>query len=87
MEKSIHSREYIAFLSLLKTIRQEAGMSQIQLAIHLEETQTFVSKCERGERRIDFIELRTWCCALGVSVSVFLERLEEVLAADDANEE
>lgn len=87
MEKSIHSNEYAAFLSLLKTIRQEVGVSQVQLAMHLQETQTFVSKCERGERRIDFIELRTWCRALGVSVPLFLERLEEMLVSDDATEE
>ena len=41
-------------------------MSQIDLAERLGNTQTFVSKCERGERRIDAVELVEFAEALGV---------------------
>lgn len=57
-------------------------MSQVKLATHLRETQTFISKCERGERRLDIIELRTWCCALNVDLLAFLERLNANLTSD-----
>jgi hypothetical protein len=44
---------YAVFLQTLKAAREKAGLTQAQLAKRLGETQTFVSKCERGERRID----------------------------------
>ena len=51
----------------------------MQLAGKIGETQTFVSKCERGERRIDVIELRTFCRAFGVSLKRFVSALEQAL--------
>jgi hypothetical protein len=39
-------------------------------------TQTFVSKCERGQRRIDVIELRQFCKALGIPLTRFLELMD-----------
>jgi len=53
MEKSIHLVRYAVFLKTLKEARERAGLTQVQLAKRLGETQMFVSKCERGERRID----------------------------------
>ncbi len=79
MEKSIHSARYLAFLKVLRRARQEAGITQTQLAQMIGETQTFVSKCERGERRIDVIELRAFCQALGVSLKEFVSTLERAL--------
>lgn len=43
------------------------------------ETQNFVSKCERGERRIDVIELRAFCAAFGISLKTFEGNLERRL--------
>jgi len=71
--------EYAAFLSLLRRVRMEAGLSQVELAEPLQETQSFVSKCERGERRIDIIELRLFCSALGVTLTEFSAQLEQEL--------
>ncbi len=76
MEKSIHSAQYAIFLRLLREKRQRAGLTQAQLARKVRETQTFVSKCERGERRIDLIELRTFCKACGMSLKQFVAALE-----------
>lgn len=59
-------------------------MSQVTLATHLHEAQTFISKCERGERRLDFIEVRNWCHALGVNMTAFLERFDANLASDSS---
>lgn len=72
MEKSIHSAEYERFLALLKKTRLKNGLTQDDIAIKLNATQSFVSKCERGERRLDIVELSAWCSALNVSLSVFV---------------
>lgn len=72
MEKSIHSGRYKAFLHLLRTIREERAISQVMLADRLCTTQSFVSKCERGERRLDVIELQQWCEAVGIPLSDFV---------------
>lgn len=76
MEKSIHSAEYERFLVLLRNTRVQSGLTQDELAMKLNATQSFVSKCERGERRIDIVELGAWCSALDVSLSSFIERFE-----------
>ena len=76
MEKSIHSAQYALFLQRLKAVRLERNISQVQLAERLDETQVFVSKCERGERRLDIIETMRWCQALGVSLQELVQQLE-----------
>ncbi len=76
MEKSIHSAGYVVFLKVLRKAREDAGLTQTQLAQRIGETQTFVSKCERGERRVDVVELRTFCQAFGVSLKQFVSTLE-----------
>jgi len=80
MEKSIHSARYALFLELLRKTRERAGLTQIELAQKIGETQTFVSKCERGERRIDVIELRTFCKAFGMSLNQFALALERSIS-------
>jgi transcriptional regulator with XRE-family HTH domain len=79
MEKSIHSARYAVFLKVLRETRVRAGLTQAQLARKIGETQTFVSKCERGERRIDVVELRTFCQAFGMSFKQFVRVLEKAL--------
>ena len=49
MQKSLRSRDYRKFLKLLKAARREACLTQTHLAKRLAVTQSFVSKCERGE--------------------------------------
>lgn len=79
MEKSIHTPDYAAFLRLLKKVREEASMTQVELADVLNKTQSFVSKVERGETRLDIIQLRTLLVALGVTLPEFAARLEREL--------
>jgi transcriptional regulator with XRE-family HTH domain len=76
MEKSIHSVGYAVFLKVLRKAREDARLTQTQLAQRIGETQTFVSKCERGERRVDVVELRTFCRAFGLSLKQFVAVLE-----------
>jgi transcriptional regulator with XRE-family HTH domain len=79
MEKSIFTPEYLQFLGQLRMARKTAGMTQEQVAARLRQTQSFVSKCERGERRIDVIELRAYCRAIGISLIDFIEQLESII--------
>lgn len=60
-------------------MRLEGGMRQQDLAARLGEPQSFVSKCESGERRLDVLELRQITAALGVPLADFVRRLEERL--------
>jgi transcriptional regulator with XRE-family HTH domain len=80
MEKSIHSARYAVFLKALKEARERAGLTQIEVARRLGETQTFVSKCERGERRVDVMELRMFCQAFGLTLKQFVGALEKAIA-------
>jgi transcriptional regulator with XRE-family HTH domain len=74
-------REVAALLKTLKSLRLEAGLSQAQVAKALGVPQSFVSKYESGERRLDFLELRAVCAALRTGLSGFIDRFEETLAA------
>lgn len=80
--KTIHSTEYAKFLELLRRCRERQGLTQEQLAKKLDVTQSFISKCERGERRIDALELRAFCRAMGVSMTAFVAELEQFLSPD-----
>ena len=81
MEKSVFSRSYDVFVTSLRDARTDAKVTQVELAKRLGETQSFVSKCERGERRLDVIELRAWCRALGTTLVEFSRNLERKLSA------
>ena len=75
MEKSIYSSEYQQVCHLLRELRHEAGLTQVQLAAKLGVPQPFVSKYESGQRRLDVVELRHVAKALGFSMSELLSRL------------
>jgi ribosome-binding protein aMBF1 (putative translation factor) len=68
-----------ALLSLLRTIREEAGMRQEDLAEALLMPQSVISKYESGERRLDILELRQVCKATGLTLAKFGRRLDRVL--------
>jgi transcriptional regulator with XRE-family HTH domain len=64
------------FLSLVRQMRVDAGLRQADLAKKLGEPQSFVSRYESGERRLDVLELRQICTVLGFSLADFIKRLE-----------
>lgn len=79
MEKSIFTPEYTALLQLLKRLRKQAGFTQIELAEQLSITQSILSKFERGELRIDIVQLRTICQVLNITLSELVEQWEKEL--------
>ncbi len=79
MEKSIVSPEYGVLLDLLRRTRAKSGLTQVELAKRIGETQSRVSKIERGELRLDVIQLRSICLAIGVDWIKFLRTFESEL--------
>ena len=55
---NIHTKEYQSMLLKLIEARNETGMTQKDVASILNKHQSYVSKSESGERRIDVIELK-----------------------------
>ena len=56
--KTIYSKEYKAVLRKLKKARKKSRLTQVEIARRLGKPQSFVSKIENGERRLDIIELK-----------------------------
>ncbi|XVS66007.1 helix-turn-helix domain-containing protein [Actinosynnema sp. CA-299493] len=87
MDKGITAEEYRRFRVLLRQLRLEAGLTQVEVAERLDEPQSFVSKYESGERRLDVIELREVATALGTTLAAAVERLERELEDSPADAE
>jgi transcriptional regulator with XRE-family HTH domain len=78
-EKSIYSADQECLQRLLRNVRQAAGLNQTQLAAQLDRPQSFVSKVESGERRMDVLELREFCRGVGLSLETFVRKLQRAL--------
>jgi transcriptional regulator with XRE-family HTH domain len=79
MDEHFHGEAYRVFLRLLRNTRESAGITQKQLASRLNETQSFVSKCERGERRLDVIELFMFCAVMDVDALVLVAAISTAI--------
>jgi len=64
--------EYALFLRKLREARIAAGLSQAAVARRLGKPQSFVSKCESGERRVDVVELKFFAKVYGVPITYFV---------------
>jgi DNA-binding XRE family transcriptional regulator len=80
VEKSIYTQQYGLFLATLRAARESAGLLQSELAARLNVDQPFVSKCESGQRRLDFIEVREWCAAIGITLNELTDGFERAMA-------
>jgi len=76
MSRSVFSGAYATFIAELVAARKTAGLTQVQLAERLSKPQSFVSKIERGERRIDVVEFCAMARAMGVEPASLLERID-----------
>lgn len=72
MPKSLHSPEYEIFRRLIVQARRDAGLTQVEVAARLRKPQSFVSKFERGERRIDVPEFVDIAKAIGIDAAMFI---------------
>jgi transcriptional regulator with XRE-family HTH domain len=76
MSRYTGSSEQRRLRELLRQIRTEAALRQGDLAKKLKQSQSFVSKYESGERRLDLLELQQICRAVGLSLVQFVQRFE-----------
>lgn len=73
MTKSIYSTEYKKVVEKLKKARLETGLKQIEVAKQLNKPQSYISKIERGERRLDITELKELAKLYKKRISYFIE--------------
>jgi len=76
MTKNTYTAQQQCLQALLRQVRQEAGMRQVDLATRLGQHQSYVSKYESGERRLDVLELRQVCQELGISLTDLILKFE-----------
>jgi transcriptional regulator with XRE-family HTH domain len=69
-DKGYH-KAYKRFLARLVQARRDAGLTQVEVAKRLGKAHSFLSKCELGERRVDFVELQQLAKIYGKDISFF----------------
>jgi len=77
MRNPLHSEKYQLFLEELNALREEAGLSQVELADRMHVGQDLISRCEAGHRRVDVFELALWTHACDTTLEAFVKRLDE----------
>ncbi len=75
MAKSVFTRKYVRLCQPLVDARTEQGLTQTQLAKRLRRPQSFVSKYERSERRLDVVEFLEVAAALSLDVHKAIEEI------------
>ncbi len=79
MKKRIYITQRGRLVSLLREMRIEAGLTQMDLAAYIEKDQAYVSRYESGQRKLDVLEVREICQAIGITLEEFAKRLEKAL--------
>jgi transcriptional regulator with XRE-family HTH domain len=78
-----HYFQYKSLRLLLRQVREERGISQAELAEKLKKTQSYVSKIESGERRLDLVELNFLCETIQISLLEFITRFNRLIHSKD----
>lgn len=81
MPNPLHRAQYEEFRNLLVKARDEAQLSQAEVAERMGKPQSFVSKYERGERRLDFTEFLELAAILSIDVPRFIRKYRSSVAA------
>ncbi|GAB4523761.1 MAG: helix-turn-helix transcriptional regulator [Anaerolineae bacterium] len=85
--KSVFTEEYDIFLQNLISARKAADITQQDLADVLSKPQSFVSKYERKERRLDVVEYVIISRAIGIDPCSIIREIEKRLTSRDNPEE
>ena len=76
VSRSLYTERHRTFVALLRQLRLDAGMTQPELAGLLDRSQSYVAKYERGEARLDWVQIDEICGALGLTISEFAARYD-----------
>ncbi len=74
-----HAKTYRHLPPLLRTLREEAGLTQRDLGAILKKPQSWIQNCETGSRRLDITELIIWAQACEISPRIALNRLLKLM--------
>ena len=73
MVKSIHTKQYAYFVERLRKAREEAGLTQVQVAKKLKRPQSHVSNVESGQQRVDVVELQFFAKIYNKNIDYFIK--------------
>lgn len=73
MEKTITTREYANFINKLRRARENAGLKQIDVAKKLKRPQSYISRVESGEYRVDVLEIKKFAEIYKKDINYFLK--------------
>lgn len=79
MPFAFHSPAYKTLIALLVAKRREKGMSQVELGKRLGRPQTFVSKVEQCERRLDVVEFLVIADILGLDIMYAIKEVKRTI--------
>ena len=82
MRRWVSSQSYRVAISTVVDARNEAGLTQRQLAERLGKPPSFVAKIETGERRLDLVEFVAIGRALGLDPADFIARVDAAMPGD-----
>jgi transcriptional regulator with XRE-family HTH domain len=77
--RSIYTPEHEILASLLRDVRLQSGLRQVDVAEAMRRSQSFVSDYESGQRRLDLVELRMLCQVLGTTLPRLVQRYERLI--------
>ena len=78
--KNIHNHDYKKLLTALVEHRKLQKLTQVQVAKHLHKPQSYISKIEQGDRRIDILEFVKLCNAINASPCFLLEKMGSIVS-------
>ena len=79
MARTTYLPESAMLKSLLRDVRERAGLRQVDLAEAIGRHQSFISEYEAGQRRLDLVELREVCLACGITLRKLVNEYERRL--------
>ncbi len=73
MSSNLYTKEHKAIIEKLKKARHEAGLDQVEVAKKLNKTQSYISKIESGQRKVDVIQLKKFADIYKKPINYFIK--------------
>ena len=73
MTRSIRTKEYAYFVERLRKAREDAGLTQVQVAKKLKRPQSHISNVESGQQRVDVVELQVFAKMYDKDIKYFIK--------------